>query len=61
MPHCHWGGEEILVLDGVFEDEYGTYPKGSWLRNPHLSEHDPFIGPDGALIYVKTGHLAAPA
>jgi hypothetical protein len=23
-----------------------------------LSEHDPFTGPDGALIYVKTGHLA---
>jgi anti-sigma factor ChrR (cupin superfamily) len=57
--HRHWGGEEILVLDGVFEDEHGTYPKGSWLRSPHLSEHDPFTGLDGALIYVKTGHLAA--
>lgn len=52
-------GEEILVLDGVFEDEHGRYPKGSWLRSPHLSEHHPFTGPDGALIYVKTGHLAA--
>ena len=59
MLHRHWGGEEILVLDGVFEDEHGTYPKGSWLRSPHLSEHNPFTGPDGALIYVKTGHLAA--
>jgi anti-sigma factor ChrR (cupin superfamily) len=57
--HHHWGGEEILVLDGVFEDEHGRYPKGSWLRSPHLSEHNPFTGPDGALIYVKTGHLAA--
>jgi anti-sigma factor ChrR (cupin superfamily) len=57
--HRHWGGEEILVLDGVFEDEYGRYPKGSWLRSPHLSGHDPFTGADGALIYVKTGHLAA--
>ena len=57
--HRHWGGEEILVLDGVFEDEHGTYPKGSWLRSPHLSEHNPFTGPAGALIYVKTGHLAA--
>jgi len=57
MPHRHWGGEEILVLDGVFEDEHGAYPKGSWLRSPHLSAHDPFTGPDGALIYVKTGHL----
>jgi hypothetical protein len=52
---------EILVIDGVFDDEHGTYPKGSWLRSPHLSAHNPFTGPDGALIYVKTGHLAAPA
>ena len=59
MPHQHRGGEEILVLEGVFEDEDGTYPKGSWLRSPHLSAHNPFTGPDGALIYVKTGHLAA--
>jgi anti-sigma factor ChrR (cupin superfamily) len=58
-PHQHWGGEEILVLDGVFEDEHGTYPRGTWLRSPHLSAHHPFTGPQGALIYVKTGHLAA--
>jgi anti-sigma factor ChrR (cupin superfamily) len=58
MPHRHWGGEEILVLDGVFEDEHGRYPKGTWLRSPHQSAHHPFTGPDGALIYVKTGHLA---
>ena len=58
-PHRHWGGEEILVLDGVFEDEHGAYPKGSWLRSPHLSSHTPLTGSAGALIYVKTGHLAA--
>lgn len=57
--HRHWGGEEILVLDGVFRDEHGVYPKGSWLRSPHLSQHTPFTGPEGALIYVKTGHLSA--
>ena len=56
-PHQHWGGEEILVLDGVFEDEHGRYPKGSWLRSPHRSKHTPFTGDAGALIYVKTGHL----
>ena len=55
--HRHWGGEEILVLDGVFQDEYGTYPAGTWLRSPHLSEHKPF-STEGCLIYVKTGHLA---
>jgi anti-sigma factor ChrR (cupin superfamily) len=58
-PHQHWGGEEILVLEGVFCDEHGVYPAGSWLRSPHLSRHQPFTGPEGALIYVKTGHLGA--
>ena len=55
--HRHWGGEEILVLEGTFYDEHGRYPKGSWLRSPHLSQHRPFTKEDGALIYVKTGHL----
>lgn len=57
--HSHPGGEEILVLDGVFRDEAGEYPQGSWLRNPRWSRHAPFTGPEGALIYVKVGHLGA--
>lgn len=55
--HTHWGGEEILVVEGTFHDEHGVYPKGSWLRSPHMSKHTPFTEEDGALIYVKTGHL----
>mgnify|MGYP000197481438 FL=1 len=55
--HQHWGGEEILVLEGTFYDEHGTYPKGTWIRSPHLSQHHPYTKDDGALIYVKTGHL----
>ncbi|MBU3004924.1 cupin domain-containing protein [Paraglaciecola arctica] len=55
--HQHWGGEEILVLEGTFHDEHGAYPKGTWIRSPHLSRHTPFTKEDGALIYVKTGHL----
>lgn len=57
QAHTHWGGEEILVLEGTFSDEYGDYPAGSWLRNPHLSRHQPFSD-EGCLIYVKVGHLA---
>lgn len=57
QSHAHFGGEEILVLDGVFEDEFGAYPAGSWLRSPHLSRHRPF-STAGCTIYVKTGHLA---
>jgi len=55
--HRHWGGEEILALEGMFQDEYGNYPAGSWLRSPHGSEHAPFSD-DGCLIYVKFGHLS---
>ncbi len=55
-PHSHWGGEEIFVLDGTFADEHGTYPAGTWMRSPHLSQHKPY-SEDGCLIYVKTGHL----
>lgn len=54
--HRHWGGEEILVLEGRFQDEHGDYPAGTWIRSPHMSEHTPF-SEDGCLIYVKTGHL----
>lgn len=56
--HAHWGGEEILVLEGVFRDEHGTYPRGSWIRSPHGSIHSPFTEAEGAMIYVKVGHLA---
>jgi anti-sigma factor ChrR (cupin superfamily) len=57
QPHNHWGGEEIFVLEGTFYDEHSRYPKGTWLRNPHMSQHTPFTKEDGALIYVKVGHL----
>ena len=55
-PHRHFGGEEIFVVDGVFEDEHGRYPRGSWIRSPHLSVHQPF-SKEGCTIFVKTGHL----
>ncbi len=58
--HSHWGGEEIFVLEGTFQDEHGAYPKGSWLRSPHLSRHTPWSD-EGCLIYVKTGHLGVDA
>ena len=55
--HTHPSGEEIFVLEGVFRDEFGTYPAGSWLRSPRWSRHTPFTGAEGATIYVKVGHL----
>ena len=58
-PHEQAGGEEIFVLEGTFHDEQDSYRAGSWLRSPHLSEHCPYTKDDGALIYVKVGHLHA--
>ncbi|WP_416140805.1 cupin domain-containing protein [Halomonas sp. HK25] len=55
--HVHRGGEEILVLEGSFHDDHGRYPAGSWLRSPHQSRHAPFTGEEGALLFVKVGHL----
>lgn len=57
-PHVHGGGEEILVLDGVFGDEAGHYPAGSYLRNPRGSRHAPYSGP-GCLLLVKLHQFAA--
>jgi len=54
--HSHPHGEEIFVLDGIFEDDQGRYPQGTWLRNPAGSQHTPF-STTGCSLLVKTGHL----
>ncbi len=50
--HTHDGGEEYLVLDGVFVDEHGDFPAGTYVRNPPTSSHTP-SAPEGATILVK--------
>ena len=50
--HVHGGGEEFIVLDGVFEDDYGQWPEGSYIRNPPQSKHTPGSKP-GCTIFVK--------
>lgn len=51
-PHVHDGGEEFIVLDGVFQDEHGDYPAGSYIRNPPTSSHTPGSA-QGCTIFVK--------
>lgn len=51
-PHTHGGGEEYLVLDGVFTDESGDFPAGTYVRNPPTSSHTPSSGP-GCMLFVK--------
>ena len=55
--HRHGGGEEFLVLDGVFEDEHGQYPPGSYIRNPPTSAHTPGSTP-GCVLFVKLWQFA---
>jgi len=50
--HVHGGGEEILVLEGVFSDETGEYPAGTYLRHPPGSSHAP-SSREGCLLFVK--------
>jgi anti-sigma factor ChrR (cupin superfamily) len=50
--HVHGGGEEFLVLEGVFQDEQGDWPAGSYVRNPPTSHHTPGSEP-GCTLFVK--------
>ena len=50
--HTHSGGEEFIVLDGVFQDEHGDFPEGTYVRNPPTTEHTPGSEP-GCTIFVK--------
>jgi anti-sigma factor ChrR (cupin superfamily) len=50
--HDHALGEEFLVLSGIFSDEHGDYPAGTYVRNPPQSRHTPRTAP-GCTIFVK--------
>ncbi|MEO0915172.1 MAG: cupin domain-containing protein [Pseudomonadota bacterium] len=50
--HVHTGGEEFFVLEGVFQDEHGDFPAGSYIRNPPESSHTPGSKP-GCTTFVK--------
>ena len=50
--HTHNGGEEYIVLDGVFQDEHGDFPAGTYVRNPPTTQHTPGSAP-GCTIFVK--------
>ncbi len=58
--HEHGGGEEFLVLAGLFSDEYGNYPAGTYVRNPIGSSHAPFTE-EGCTLLVKLRQMQEPA
>ncbi len=55
--HQHLGGEEYLVLEGVFSDACGDYPAGTYVRNPIGTAHAPF-SEGGCTIFVKLYQFA---
>ena len=62
LPGCdlgtdsHPGGEEVFVIEGCVEDEFGRHESGTWFRHPVGSEHKP-KSPEGCLLYVKREHI----
>ena len=50
--HDHARGEEFIVLEGVFQDEHGDFPAGTYVRNPPTSKHTPG-SQEGCTIFVK--------
>lgn len=50
--HVHELGEEVLVLEGTFADELGSYSAGSYVRNPPGSGHAPWSD-EGCALFVK--------
>lgn len=50
--HSHPAGEEILVLEGTFSDQFGDFGPGSYFRNPPGTEHAPF-SEKGCTLLVK--------
>jgi len=50
--HDHPDGEEILVLEGIFSDEHGDWPAGTYLLNPQGFRHSPFSR-TGCTLLVK--------
>ncbi len=55
--HPHPGGEEILVLDGVFCDQMGRWPAGTLLLHPEGYSHSPY-SEEGCLLLVRLQQYA---
>lgn len=57
--HGHPGGEEILVLNGYFQDETGVYQPGTYMLNPEGFVHRPYSN-EGCLTFVKLRQHGGP-
>jgi hypothetical protein len=51
------GGGELLVLSGGLTEGDDALTQGSWLRLPMGAQLQATAGPEGATIWMKTGHI----
>ncbi|MFT6395939.1 MAG: hypothetical protein ACJAYU_000681 [Bradymonadia bacterium] len=56
--HTHTGGEEFIVLHGVFSDDSGDFGPLTYVRNQVGSAHAPF-SEGGCTIFVKLHQMSA--
>lgn len=54
--HTHDKGEEVYVIKGCYQDSFGKFSAGTWVRIPPGSEHAPEFMED-TLLWIKYGHL----
>jgi anti-sigma factor ChrR (cupin superfamily) len=57
LPARFDDGAEVFVIAGAARVADAAYECGSWLRLPPGDRPAIAAGPDGATLYVKTGHL----
>jgi anti-sigma factor ChrR (cupin superfamily) len=55
--HDHAIGEETLIVDGVLNDQRGSYGPGTWLRFPIGLEHAPFTEAQSCKMLIRDGDL----
>ncbi|HVZ34921.1 MAG TPA: cupin domain-containing protein [Polyangiaceae bacterium] len=55
--HGHPEGEEVIVLEGVYSDERGSFPAGTYLLSPDGFQHTPF-SVEGCLLFVRLRQYA---
>jgi anti-sigma factor ChrR (cupin superfamily) len=52
-------GAEMLVLAGELAAQGKSFASGAWIRLPAGDFSEFSAGPEGATVYLKTGHLSA--
>ena len=53
------GGLELFVLEGTLWGSNTEYPAGTWCRYPVGESPQLRAGKEGAMFYLKRGHLPA--